>query len=70
MNMELTTYEASEVSGLSTSHLRRLLSKNAIKGRLAKITTKSEIWLINDKSLRKYIDSKRKPGPKKKKLFS
>jgi hypothetical protein len=67
MSMELTTYEASEESGLSTSHLRRLLAKNAIKGRLAKITTKSGIWLIDNKSLLKYIGSQRKPGPKRKK---
>jgi hypothetical protein len=65
--MEFTTYEASEKSGLSTSHIRRLLAKNAIKGRLAKITTKSEIWLVDDKSLQKYMGSQRKPGPKIKK---
>jgi len=65
--MELTTYEASEKSGLSTSHLRRILAKNIIKGRLAKITTKSTIWLINDMSLKKYVGSVRKPGPKKRK---
>jgi len=62
--MEFTTYEASEKSGLSTSHLRRLLAKNIIKGRLAKITTKSMVWLVNDKSLQKYIGTFRKPGPK------
>jgi len=65
--MEFTTYEASEKSGLSTSHLRRLLAKKTIKGRLAKITSKSKVWLVNDKSLQKYIGSLRKPGPKKKK---
>ncbi len=65
--MEFTTYEASKKSGLSTSHLRRLLSKNIIKGRLAKITTKSMIWLINAKSLEKYVGLPRKTGPKIKK---
>lgn len=65
--MEFTTYEASEKSGLSTSHLRRLLAKNIIKGRLARITTKSMVWLVNDKSLQKYIGSLRRPGPKIKK---
>ena len=65
--MEFTTYEASEKSGLSTSHLRRLLAKSLIKGRLAKITTKSMVWLVDGKSLHKYIGSQRKPGPKKNK---
>jgi hypothetical protein len=65
--MEITTFEASENFGLSTSHLRRLLSNKTIKGRLAKITPKSMIWLVEEKSIQNYIKTNRKPGPKKKK---
>lgn len=65
--MLITTWEASEIYNLSTSHLRLLLSKDKIKGRQARVTPNRSVWLIEESSLKKYIKSKPKPGPKPRK---
>jgi len=63
----LTTLEASEKYGISTRHLRYLLDKGHIKGRSARISTRSVVWLIDEKSLKKYPYGKVKPGRKPRK---
>jgi len=60
----ITTYEASKKYGLSTSHLRLLLSRKTIQGRQAPISSTRNIWLIEEPSLRAYASQERKPGPK------
>ena len=65
--MFITTYEASIKHGLSTSHLRRLLANGIIQGRQASITSKSLVWLVEEKSLRRYLKKDRTPGPKARK---
>ena len=64
--MSLTTYEASKKYGLSTGYLRYLLGRKSIKGRQAKITSKGNIWLIEEPSLKAFLKTERRPGPKPK----
>ena len=67
MIMLLTTYETSQKYNISTSHLRRLLAAETIKGRQAAITPKRIVWLVDERSLKSYLKKDRKPGPKAKK---
>lgn len=64
--MEITTYEASKKYGLSQSYLRLLLGRKAFKARQIQTTKKFFIWLIDEDSLKTFLKTPRKPGPKKK----
>lgn len=55
----IPTAEASRRSGLSTSHLTRLLKAGALEG-----CQPSRDWLIYTDSLEKYLATPHKPGPK------
>jgi len=65
--MELTTYEASRKYDLSTRYIRYLLAKKSVKGRQAKISSKNLVWLVDESSLKSFLATERKPGPKTKK---
>ena len=43
-----------------------ILEKKAITGIRKKTAPSKSIWLIEEKSLKKYVSIKRKPGPKSK----
>lgn len=60
--MNITTWEAYQKYGLSTSYLRRLLARGVIKGREAPITSQRKVWLVDESSLKKYLQKKRRPG--------
>lgn len=60
----LTVYEAKEKHGISTGYLRVLLGKGSVKGELAKVTHKREIWLVDEASLKAFLKTPRTPGPK------
>jgi len=62
--MGLSTWEASQKYKLSSSYLRKLLAKKALKGKEVPISAKRKIWLINEASLKKFLRTVRKPGPK------
>lgn len=62
----LTTLEASQKYGLSTRYLRVLLAEGRIKGRQAKISQRSLVWLIDESSLKKYLSKDRPVGRPKK----
>jgi len=64
MSMELSTYEASRKYNFSTGYLRLLLGKKSIKGRQVEITSKKSVWMIDEKSLQKFLKKERKPGPR------
>jgi len=68
--MLISTYEASQKYKFSTRHLRHLLETKAIKGRQVQMTSIKSIWLIEEISLKKYLNKERKPGPKVKKETS
>jgi excisionase family DNA binding protein len=55
----ISTREASQRYGLSSSQLTRLLNANAIQGK--KI---GHDWLIYEPSLKEYAKNPPKPGPK------
>ena len=55
----IPTPEASKRSGLSKSHLTRLLKSGALEG-----FQLGRDWLIYTDSLEKYIATPHKPGPK------
>ena len=57
----ITLRQASEFSGLTTSHLRRLLGNQKIWGK--KIDS---IWLTTKYAIKTYLDSNPRPGPKSK----
>ncbi len=57
----LTTRQASEKSGLSAAHLRRLLEYETIKGVKA-----GRDWLVELKSLEEYLVNRPRPGRKAK----
>jgi len=61
----ITAFEASQEYGLSISHLRHLMRNGKLKGRAAKINKTGTIWLIKESSLKKYLSTERRPGPKK-----
>lgn len=63
----LTVYEAKKESGLSTGYLRLLLGRGVLKGSQAEVTVGRKIWLITRASLKSFLATKRKPGPKSKK---
>jgi excisionase family DNA binding protein len=53
--------EASRVSGLSASHLRKLVREGQIKG--IKVGWS---WLTTEEAVREYLKQERRPGPKPK----
>ena len=55
----ITLRQASELCGLTTSHLRRLLGKSKLWG--IKIDS---IWLTTEYAIQVYLDSNPRPGPK------
>lgn len=56
--------KASEISGLSSDHLRRLMEQGLIKGK--KI---GRDWITTGYYVEKYINTKNKPGRKSKKTL-
>ncbi len=57
----LTTIEASQRYGLTTRHLRHLITHGTIRARRSGL-----VWLIDEQSLQRYLATDRKPGPKPK----
>lgn len=55
----LTTVEASQRYGLSSGYLRYLMGRGLLKGRRSGV-----IWLIDEASLKRFLKTERKPGPK------
>jgi len=55
----ITVSEASELSGYTPQHVRLLIRQGLINARRA-----GGIWLVEASSLREYIESAPKPGPK------
>ena len=58
----ITTLEAEEKYDIGARHLRYLLTKGLIKGRLAPVSKNASVWLIDDASLKKY--SKKRYSPR------
>ena len=57
--------EASLKYGVSTRHLRHLLTeKKLIQGQRFKISSTRDIFLIEEASLKRYLKHRPKPGPK------
>ena len=56
----LTTKQASEIYGLSDSHIRRLLEQEKLSGEKF-----GRDWLIRDSAMERYMRNRPKPGPKK-----
>ena len=59
----ITVSEASELSGYTPQHIRLLIRQGLISARRA-----GGIWLVEVSSLRSYLDSNPKPGPKSEQL--
>jgi len=57
--------KASEISGLSSDHLRRLMEHGSIKGK--KI---GRDWITTNYYVEEYINNKNKPGRKPKKTLN
>lgn len=55
----ITVSEASQLSGYTAQHVRLLIRQGLINARRA-----GGIWLIEASSLRSYLESNPKPGPK------
>lgn len=55
----ISVSEAAELSGYTPQHIRLLIRQGLIAARRA-----GGIWLIEASSLRNYVDSNPKPGPK------
>jgi len=55
----ISVTEASQISGLTTSYIRRLLRQGIIEG--VKI---SRNWLTTEEAIREYLGKERRPGPK------
>ena len=51
--------EASNISGLSASHLRKLVREGQIKG-----VKLGRNWLTTKEAVREYLKQERRPGPK------
>ena len=59
---QLSVSEASSKFGLSVGHVRALLIEGTVAG--SKFAT---VWMVNEASLKAYLATERKPGPKPKK---
>ena len=57
----ISVTEASEMSGLTTGYIRRLLRNNVIVGK--KI---GRDWFTTEETIREYLAIERRPGPKPK----
>ena len=57
----ITLHEASEISGLSVSHLRLLVRRGDIWG-----TKLGHNWLTTAQAVEAYVAQDRRPGPKSK----
>ena len=55
----ISVTRASEISGLTTSYIRRLLRDGQIEG--VKI---GRNWLTTEEAIREYLKQDRRPGPK------
>jgi len=68
MKNVLTTYEAAAKYDLTTGYIRRIMAQNQdkIKGRLSLISENKQMWLINAKSLARFMKSRPAPGRPKK----
>jgi len=55
----ISVTRASEISGLTTSYIRRLLRDGQIEG--VKI---GRNWLTTEETIREYLKQDRRPGPK------
>ena len=55
----ITLPEAAETSGLSHSHLRKLVRTGGIWGKRF-----GQTWVTTEKAVRKYLARDRRPGPK------
>jgi hypothetical protein len=53
--------KAAEISGLTTSYLRRLIREKKLWGRKL-----GRNWVTTEKAVRGYLAQNRKPGPRKK----
>ena len=62
--MLITTWEAHKKYKLSTGYLRSLLAAKKITGRKAPITSRRYVWLVDEPTLKKFLKTERKPGPK------
>ena len=63
MNEEwLTTDEAAQISGLSSSHIRYLLRNGKVQGKKL-----GRDWLTTRSFIQEYLASNPKPGPKPRK---
>jgi hypothetical protein len=61
----ITTYEAAKRYGFSLGYVRYLLRNGKINGRQVEINRRSSIWLVEEKSLKKFL-GRRKETKKKK----
>ena len=59
---QLSVSEASGKFGLSVGHIRALLIEGTVSG--SKFAT---VWMVNETSIKAYLATERKPGPKPKK---
>jgi len=57
----LTTVEASQRYGFSSGYLRNLMRRGLLKGRRSGV-----IWLVDETSLKQFLRTERKRGPKPK----
>jgi hypothetical protein len=57
---EISTQEASQISGLSLNHLAYLLRQGKLEGR----RFGQRMWVIYADSLERFLATERKPGPK------
>ncbi len=55
----ISLHQAAKLSGLSTSHLRRLASQREIWG-----TKVGRDWLTTEQAVREYMARDHRPGPK------
>jgi hypothetical protein len=60
--MLLTAYEVSKKYGFSVRHIRHLMQKGDLTGRLAKFTKARSAWLIDVDSVKRYKATKPRPG--------
>ena len=66
MDHVITTYAAAKKYNLSTRYIRVLLAKNRIKGHKSPINEKTEVWLVDEASLKRFLSTERKVGRPKK----
>ena len=55
----ITVTEASRLSKLTPSYIRRLLRNGSLEGEKV-----GEIWLTSEEAIRDYLKKDRRPGPK------